>query len=278
MTVANILTVDLEDWYHICGVRGRIPPPERLESRVVPNARRILERLAHRRVRATFFVLGVVAERHPGLIREIAEAGHEIALHGHAHRRVYTLDREGFRRDLLEARDRVSNLAGREVRGYRAPEWSIREDSLWALDVLREEGFAYDSSMAPLPLIGSRAYPVIPHRVRKGKGGDLWEFPPLVGTTRLLSVPLGGGWGLRLFPFAWVRSAVRGLNRAGHPAVIFLHPREFDPAPPRIPLPLVKRFVLHAGFEPTARRLERLLRAFPFGPVSDHLPGSEPRV
>ncbi len=271
MRVTNILTVDLEDWYHICGVRGLSPEGDHLEARVEPNMRRILRHLDRWGVKATVFVLGVIAEKHPGLVREVAGNGHEIALHGYDHRRVYTMDREGFRRDLLKARDIVSGVVGKQIKGYRAPEWSIRDDSLWALDVMQEEGFTYDSSMAPLPLIGRRSYPTVPHVVRKGAGGGLWEVPPLVGKTMLMSVPLGGGWGLRFFPYRLIRSVVRGMNRAGHPAVIFLHPREFDPAPPCVTLPLHKRFVLYAGFRSTESRLERLLADFRFGPVSDYL-------
>lgn len=269
MTVENILTVDVEDWFHICGIEGLIPEASwpQLESRVTTNTMRILEVLRQGRVKATFFVLGFVAERHPDLIQEIDRAGHEIATHGYAHKRVYEMSPDTFRQDLKKAVSIISAITGCPVKGYRAPEWSIRDDSLWALDILHQEGFEYDSSMAPLPIIGNPDYPTIPYRLTIDQG-HLWEVPPLVGTTPLVNVPLGGGWGLRIFPYNLIRSTILKLNNQGRPAVIFLHPREFDLDNPRIRLPLVKKFVLDGRIERTGKRLDRLLEDFSFTSVS----------
>jgi polysaccharide deacetylase family protein (PEP-CTERM system associated) len=269
MTVENILTVDVEDWFHICGVERLLPEVSwpRLESRVTTNTMKILEVLRQKRVKATFFVLGFVAERHPDLIEEIDRAGHEIATHGYAHRRVYTMSPGRFRQDLLRAVSILSAITGTPVKGYRAPEWSIRDDSLWALDILQQEGFEYDSSMAPLPIIGNPDYAMIPHRLTLDHG-HLWELPPLAAATPLVNLPLGGGWGLRVFPYSLIRSTILKLNKQGQPAVIFLHPREFDRDNPRVRLPLVKRFVLDARIERTGERLERLLNDFDFTSVS----------
>ena len=188
MTIENILTVDVEDWFHICGVEKQIPESgwTRLESRVTKNTIKILETLRQKRAQATFFVLGFVAERYPDLIREIQKAGHEIATHGYSHRRVYTMSPDSFGRDLKRAVSTISMITGTPVKGYRAPEWSIRDDSLWALDILRQEGFEYDSSMVPLPIIGNPDYPNAPYR-RKLSQGHLWEFPPLVARTPLVN-------------------------------------------------------------------------------------------
>jgi len=269
MTVENILTVDVEDWFHICGVEKLIPQASwpRLESRVTINTMKILEFLCQKRVKATFFVLGFVAERHPDLIKKIDRAGHEIATHGYAHRRVYTMSPDRFRQDLIRAVSILSAITGKPVKGYRAPEWSIRDDSLWALDILQQEGFEYDSSMAPLPIIGNPDYAMIPHRLTLDQG-HLWELPPLAATTPLVNLPLGGGWGLRIFPYHLIRSTILKLNKQGQPAVIFLHPREFDLDNPRIRLPLVRRFVLDARIERTGKRLDRLLDDFDFTSVS----------
>ena len=269
MTVENILTVDVEDWFHICGVEKLIPEASwpRLESRVTINTMKILEVLRQKRVKATFFVLGFVAERHPDLIRTIDGAGHEIATHGYAHRRVYAMSPDRFRQDLIRAVSIISAATGKPVKGYRAPEWSIRDDSLWALDILQQEGFEYDSSMAPLPIIGNPDYAMIPHRLALDHG-HLWELPPLAAATPLVNLPLGGGWGLRVFPYSIIRSTILKLNKQGQPAVIFLHPREFDRDNPRIRLPLVKRFVLDARIERTGKRLDRLLDDFDFTSVS----------
>ena len=269
MTVENILTVDVEDWFHICGVEKLIPEANwpQLENRVTINTMKILEVLRQKRVKATFFVLGFVAERHPDLIRKIQRAGHEIATHGYAHRRVYTMSPETFRQDLIKAVSIISAITGYHVKGYRAPEWSIRDDSLWALDILQQEGFEYDSSMAPLPIIGNPEYATIPHRLTLNQG-YLWELPPLVATTPLVNLPLGGGWGLRVFPYNLIRFTILKLNNQGRPAVIFLHPREFDLDNPRIRLPLVKKFVLDARIKSTGKRLARLLDDFKFTTVS----------
>ncbi len=269
MTVHNILTVDLEDWFHICGVDHVLPETgwPYLESRVKRNTSKILDILRRRNVTATFFVLGYIAEQHAGLIRRIQSDGHEIATHGYAHRQVYTMTPDEFRRDLKKAIDVITTITGSQIKGYRAPEWSIRDDSLWALDILRQEGLEYDSSMAPLPIIGNPAYSRTPHR-RKVSTGHLWEFPPLTASMPLINLPLGGGWGLRVFPYRFIRATIQKLNRDGEPAVIYLHPREFDRDNPRVRLPLAKHFVLNARVVPTYERLDRLLDDFHFTSIS----------
>ncbi len=272
MTSRNILTIDVEDWFHICGVKELIPEViwPQLESRVSINTMKILDILSRKGVKATFFVLGFVAEAHPDLIIKIQGEGHEIATHGYAHMQVYAMTPDMFGEDLKKSVSIISGITGHPVKGYRAPEWSIRDDSLWALDILSRQGFEYDSSMAPLPIIGNPKYPKIPHRLTLDQG-ELWEFPPLVGSTPLVNLPLGGGWGLRVFPYRLISSAIRNLNAQGQPAVIYFHPREFDAANPRIRLPWAKRFVLDARFVRAEKRLQRLLEDFRFTSVSDVL-------
>jgi peptidoglycan-N-acetylglucosamine deacetylase len=272
MTVKNILTVDLEDWFHICGVGSFIPREswDSLESRVVENTTKLLDILGRAKTLATFFVLGSVAEKNPELIRKISGSGHEIASHGYAHRRVYTITPDLFRDDLRKSADILTGITGDKVKGYRAPEWSIRDGSMWALNILLEEGFQYDSSMAPLPIIGNPNYPTFPWKHRLS-GGEMWEIPPLVGVTRLISLPFGGGWGLRTFPYSLIRSAIIKNNQKGMPSLIFIHPREFDSNCPRVRLPLIKRFVLNASIESTEKRLERLLNDFEFTRAADFI-------
>ena len=268
MTVENILTVDLEDWFHICGIRHIIPETlwPRLEGRVTGNTLKILDFLKKRGVKATFFVLGFIAERYPDLIKEIQSKGHEIASHGYGHRRVYTMSPHAFREDVRKASDIIFRITGLKVRGFRAPEWSIRDDSLWALNILKEEGFEYDSSMAPLPIVGNPHFAKSPKILSLDKG-SLWEFPPLVRPTPFFNLPMGGGWGLRVFPYSHIRSTIKRMNRNGLPAMIYVHPREFDRENPRITLPWAKRFVLNARLERTDKRLERLLNDFRFAPT-----------
>jgi polysaccharide deacetylase family protein (PEP-CTERM system associated) len=277
MPVKNILTVDVEDWFHICGVSDYIPRESwnGLESRVVENTRSILGILDLAKTQATFFVLGSVAERHSELVKEISDSGHEIATHGYTHKRVYTMNPDSFREDLRKSVAILNGITGGNVKGFRAPEWSVREDSLWALDILLEEGFVYDSSMAPLPIIGNPEYPKVPWKHSLAQG-DMWEFPPLVGSTPFVNFPLGGGWGLRTLPYRFIRSAIKKNNSLGIPAVMFLHPREFDPSCPRIKLPLSKRFVLNAGLQNTGKRLNRLLEDFEFTSVENFLSSWHP--
>ncbi len=272
MTIPNILTVDVEDWFHICGVSRHLPRSswDALENKVETGTSIILNILKRQQVRATFFILGFVAERYPLLVRRIQAAGHEIATHGYEHRRVYTMTRQTFRRDLRRAVAAISKITGEPVTIYRAPEWSIRDDSIWALDILHEEGIRIDSSMAPLPIIGNPEYPKIPHMVQKGRFGML-EVPPLVFETPLVNLPAGGGWGLRVFPYRFIRNRVRRLNRAGHPALFFVHPREFLTDIPAVGLPVIKKLVLDARIEPTQKRLQRLLKDFRFTTISDAL-------
>jgi len=270
--VNNLLTIDLEDWFHICGVEDVLPPSacSRLESRVEVNTRKILGLFRQFDVKATVFVLGYIAEHHPDLIQEIEQEGHEIASHGYSHRRVYDMTPQQFRADLKRSLHIISGITGKPVRGFRAPEWSIRDDSLWALDVLAQEGFHYDSSMAPLPVIGDPRYQRVPHK-RSLSVGSLWEIPPLVGVTPLVNLPLGGGWGLRCFPYWLIRRTIHALNREGHPALIFLHPREFDRFRPPVHLPWIKRFVVSGGVVHTEQRIKRLLTEYTFTTVADFL-------
>ncbi|MBN1847755.1 MAG: DUF3473 domain-containing protein [Deltaproteobacteria bacterium] len=268
----NLLTVDVEDWFHICGVSEYITKeswPE-LESRVFQNTLKILEIFESHDVTATFFVLGYVAEKHPELVRQIRARGHEVATHGYGHNRVYTLTRHAFVQDIRKAVKIIFGITQQDKIGYRAPEWSIRDDSLWALEVLKQEDLAYDSSMAPLPVIGNPHYPRIPYE-RTLANGILWEFPPLVKRTPLVNLPIGGGWGLRVFPYGMIRSEISKLNQRGHPALIYLHPREFDRDCPQIPLPWIKRFVLNARVESTQKRLARLLNDFRFTSIGAYL-------
>ena len=268
MPLKNILTIDLEDWFHICGVGDYLPRETwpKLESRIVDNTRRILNLLDRARTCATFFVLGSVAERFPELISTIHQAGHEISSHGYSHQRVYTMTKDSFREDIKRSVDILTDITGVAVKGYRAPEWSVRDDSLWALDILLEQQMAYDSSMAPLHIIGNPSYSRIP-RIHKLSHGSLWELPPLTISFPGVNFPAGGGWGLRTFPYRMICSEIRRWNRQGMPAVMFFHPREFDSGCPQVTLPLIKRLVINGGFSDTEKRLARLLRDFEFTSV-----------
>jgi peptidoglycan-N-acetylglucosamine deacetylase len=268
----NCLTVDVEEWFHVCGVDGELAPDRwnELPGRVVDNTRDLLDLLGRCGIRATFFVLGWVAARYPRLVEAIAQAGHEIGSHGYWHRRVYELSVGSFAGELDRGREALAAAGAHAVIGFRAPEWSINDRSLWALEVLVRKGFRYDSSMAPLRIVGNPAYPQAPH-ARATASGDLIEFPPLVGRRLGQNIPLGGGWGLRMTDPARVLSAIERRNQQGTPVALFVHPWEIDPDPPRVHLPPGKRFVHYYRLAGFRERLEHVLRGASFGPMGEVL-------
>jgi polysaccharide deacetylase family protein (PEP-CTERM system associated) len=268
--VPNALTVDVEDWYHSV---LEIDPADwpKHEDRVVPATERLLACLAERGARGTFFVLGHVAELHPDLAPAIEAAGHEIACHGYAHRLVYDLSPEEFRDDLRRSLDILRAQCERPVRGYRAPYWSITRQSAWALDLVAKEGLTYDSSIYPTTtsLYGIPDAPRVPFHLTTPGGRQLVEFPPSVLRCPVRNLPFAGGIYLRLLPYGFVRWAMRRFRRGGWPALVYIHPPEFDPAKPRLPMPFARR-VLHYGRLDALRvKVPRLLADFSFVPLGE---------
>jgi polysaccharide deacetylase family protein (PEP-CTERM system associated) len=270
--MVNCLTVDVEEWFHVCGVGGPLAFEhwDELPSRVVQTTHDLLDLLDACAVRATFFVLGWVAARHPALVDEIVKAGHEIGSHGHLHRRVYELTPESFAQDLDASRAALVAAGVPSVLGYRAPEWSINGRSLWALDVLARAGFQYDSSVAPMRIVGDPNSPQFPH-TRATASGELLEFPPLVDCRFGHNMPLGVGWGLRMSAPHRVLKAIDDRNRRGIPVALIVHPWEIDPFPPRVKLPLAKSFVHYFRLGGFRERLERVIRGASFAPMGEVL-------
>jgi polysaccharide deacetylase family protein (PEP-CTERM system associated) len=271
----NILTVDVEDWYHICDIEHILPPSrwDQCESRVLVNVEKILRLLDRFRVKATFFILGYVAERTPEVLTMIHGEGHEIASHGYGHVQVYKQNPEIFLQDLIRSKALMEGVIGEKVIGYRAPEWSIcggKRDSYWALDLLVQHGFLYDSSIAPLRFIGIPDAPTTPYTLSTSHG-KIKEFPPLVMGSLLGNIPIGGGWGLRIFPYRTIRGTIERKNREGQPVLIFCHPSDFDPSPPELNLPWIKRFVCRGKIKTTEERLTRLLEDFEFATIREVL-------
>jgi polysaccharide deacetylase family protein (PEP-CTERM system associated) len=270
--IVNVLTVDVEEYYH--GVEFATALDERalaqLPSRVVEQTERLLDVLDVHGARATFFTLGLVAQRFPRLARSIVARGHELASHGWDHTPVFRLGGEAFRVDVRRAKHALENAAGHAVRGYRAPNYSIRHDTPWAFAILAEEGHTYDSSIHP---IGHDRYgfPEAPRFVYGVPGNELWEVP--VGTARALgtNVPVGGGF-FRLFPTPLLRGAIASVNRLDQqPLVLYVHPWEFDPAQPRPPMPWLDRFRHYVGLAGAERKLRALLAAFRFTTIEEAL-------
>ncbi len=270
----NAFTVDLEEWFHVCGVEPlRFERWATLPSRVEPTTRWLLDALDRANVRATFFIVGWVAERFPQLVEAVRDAGHEIGSHGHAHRRVYELDAEAFRRDLQASVQALKAAGAYDVSLFRAPEWSVNDRSLWALDVLVEEGFGLDASMAPLTMVGSLSSPRYPH-VRQTSAGPIVEVPPLVADRFGQVMPLGWGWGLRMSSPRRVLEAIERVNRRGQPAVLTVHPWEIDPDPPRVRLPARLHFAHYFRIGGFADRLRAILSGGHFGPIGRIVPAA----
>lgn len=267
---ANAFTVDVEEWFHICGVGGALAPGrwDALPSRVVDTTRHLLDDLDRAAARATFFVLGWIAERHPALVAEIVAAGHEVGSHGQAHERAYDLQPAGFSEDVRQSVRALRAAGAPAVHTFRAPEWSINQRSLWALDRLVQEGFTSDASMAPLRLVGSRHFPRHPHR-RQTPSGTIVELPPLVADRFGQVVPLGWGWGLRMSQPAGVLRALEQCNAAGNPAILMVHPWEIDSDPPRVALPPRLRFAHYFRLGGFRQRLRTVLAGADFGALAD---------
>ncbi len=272
--VVNGFSVDVEDWYQASdfdAVVGGVAAWDGYESRVVRNTERILDLLGEVDAKGTFFVLSWNAERHPELVRRIAEAGHEVASHGYAHGLVYEQTPEAFREDVTRAKRVLEDLSGAPVVGYRSPSFSITARSVWALDILLECGFRYDSSFFPIrdALHGLPEAGRFPSVIRRRDGQSLVEFP--ISTVRAFgrTLPLGGGGYLRLLPYAYFSWGIRRVNLAeGRPTVVYVHPWEVDPGQPRIPTAGRRGFSTHyVGLRGTDAKLQRLLREFRFAPL-----------
>ncbi len=271
----NALTVDVEDYFHVESFMGSIRQEDwpQWESRIERNTRRMLDLFARRNVRGTFFVLGWVAERHPDLVRDIAAAGHEIACHGYAHRMIDTQTESEFRADVLRAKAILEDVLGVAVEGYRAPTYSIRASTLWALDVLIEVGFRYDCSIFPIyhDRYGMPHAERFPHVIRRA-GGSIVEFPPSTLTLGGMNLPMAGGGYFRLLPYPLFRWGVRRINRHDRQAAMFLvHPWEIDPDQPRVPAGRLSTWRHRLNLHRTLPRLERLLNDFRFAPVREVL-------
>ena len=276
--IINAFTVDVEDYYQVSGFERDIRRDQwdQYESRVVANTERILALLKRHNVKATFFVLGWVADKHPQLVRDIHQAGHEIGSHGYWHRLIFDQSPEEFRTDLRQSRDVLQNIVKRPVTTYRAPSFSITKRSLWALDILAEEGFRIDSSIFPIRhdrygiCNGKRGIHSIPTSC-----GPLWEAPPSVARIARMNLPISGGGYFRLYPFRMSMHLLARHNaRTQHPFMFYVHPWEIDPQQPRLRAgSAISRSRHRINLARNESKLDRLLPAFRFGRLSDVVEG-----
>lgn len=262
----NALTIDVEDWYQTQDFNFPLKSWSGIEDRVVGSTETILEILSCYDVKATFFVLGCVAQKYPGLVRKIDALGHEIGSHGAWHQMVSKQSREEFRKDLRTSKDILENITGKAVRLFRAPSWSITRDTLWALQILDEEGFTGDSSIQPFetPLSGIKGAPQVPfHPVIDNHKLKLVEYPPPVLPLGRCILPFAGGFYLRIWPYAFVARALRSVNKA-RPGMVYVHPWEIDEQQPRVKASPLIRFIHYYNLKTTEQKLKRLLTDFNF--------------
>ena len=280
--ITNALSVDVEEYYHAeifrRGLNG--DGHHSFQSRVERSTDRLLELMREHGARATFFVLGEIAERHPALLRRLAAERHEIACHGDRHDNVWTQSPHEFRADIRRAKRSVEDAAGQAVIGYRAPNFSIRPaQQPWAYPTLLEEGFLYDSSVFPIvhDRYGQPDAPRFAHEVWRHTGRGLLEFP--ISTVRLarMNFPIGGGGYFRLLPLTVTMMAIHHVNaREGRPVMFYMHPWELDPDQPRQKMSWPHCVRHYAGLEKQVDKLSGLLSRFSFGPACEVLQLSQP--
>jgi polysaccharide deacetylase family protein (PEP-CTERM system associated) len=274
--IRNAFTIDVEDYFQVAALAGSVNKESwtTRESRVERNTRLILAMLAEHDVRGTFFILGWIAERHPGLVREVFASGHEVASHGYSHDLIYNQSEAKFREETVRSKSLLEDITGSAIKGYRAASFSITARSLWALDVLLDLDFEYDSSVFPIQhdrygipgasrSIGMLTAP---------SGRKLLEFPMSVARICGVSVPVSGGGYFRLLPYQVTRHGLQQINeKEQRPFTFYLHPWEVDPDQPRIAAPLMSRFRHYTNLSACEARLRRLLKEFSFGTMKDAL-------
>ena len=267
--IKNALTIDVEDYFHVTALAKSVDRKEwpLLESRVERNTQKLLRLFDGTSVKGTFFVLGWVAERYPEVVREIVGQGHELACHGYSHQLIYNQKRDEFREDTIRAKKLLEDISGQPISGYRAASYSITDKSRWAIEVLVEVGFEYDSSIVPVKhdLYGMEGSLAFPFRFQLQNGKTLKEFPP--STIELMGqrFPIGGGGYFRLFPYWFTRWGLSRLNRVSEmPFAFYLHPWEIDPDQPKIMADRKSTFRHYNNLEKCESRLKRLLIDFRF--------------
>ncbi len=274
--LTNAFTLDVEDYFQVAALAPSVPYDSwsQRESRVERNTGVILDLLAERNIRGTFFVLGWIALHYPQLVKRIAASGHEVASHGYSHQLIYRQTPEEFRAETVASKNLLEDLISAPVLGYRAASFSITRDSLWALDTLIDAGFQYDSSVFPIrhDRYGIPGAPREPGPLAAPSGRKIIEFPMSAASFLGVQVPVSGGGYFRLLPYWVTRSGLRQINRRHRrPFTFYLHPWEVDPGQPRIPASRLSRFRHYTNLHRCEQRLRQLLGEFSFAPMREVL-------
>lgn len=271
----NVLSVDVEDYFQVAALSEsvKIEDWSTITPRVVENTRRLLDLFDRHGVKATHFVLGWVAERFPDLVREIDARGHEIASHGYSHQLVYNQSPDVFRQETLKSKSILEDALGKPVTGYRAASYSITKKSLWALDILCELEFKYDSSIFPIrhDRYGIPDAELLPHKLKTPNGGEIVEFPLTTSSLFGINMPAAGGGYFRLYPYAFSKFLLRRVEKANKPIVFYLHPWEIDHEQPRVKVSALSTFRHYNNLKKCEQRLDKLLSQFSFGTMRESL-------
>lgn len=265
--IKNYLTIDVEDYYQVSAFENIIKPTEwdAMEHRVANNTKKILALLTENKIKATFFIVGWVADKYPYLVKDIHAHGHAIGCHSYWHRKVYDLTPEEFRADTKRAKSALEDIIGQPVLGYRAPSYSITNNSLWAIDILKDLGFTYDSSIFPIHH-DTYGIPQAPRFAYRHPNG-LMEYPISTALFLRQKIPISGGGYFRLLPYWITKLVLAKINQTEHqPFIFYFHPWEIDPKQPRMSKASWRsRFRHYQNLEQTEQRLVRLLKDFSFG-------------
>ncbi len=272
------MTVDLEDWFHPEYIASEVDQETAIPM-IEESYERTIRLLNEFQIRSTFFVNGQIAERFPNIIRDIEKQGHEVASHGYTHTPLWRMTPETFAKEVSKSNAIIQKAIGKPPIGFRAPSFSLSNNTIWALKVLKKAGYLYDSSVFPVktPLYGVRGVPLKPYRpsltniVEEQEEEPLIEFPPLAISFLGIRVPTPGGFYFRIIPSSLVKHAITKANRLGHPAMLYFHPWELLEKTPRIKLSLYRRFVSYVKLSRTEKQVRSIARIFKFAPVREIL-------
>lgn len=271
----NVLTIDVEDYFHVASLAKEIDINDwdSIATRVVNNTSRLLDLFDKYDAKCTFFILGWVAERYPDIVKEIDRRGHEVASHGYSHQLIYNQPYETFKKETIKSKAILEDITGKPVLGYRAASYSITEKSLWALDILAEAGFKYDSSIYPVhhDLYGIHGSPTEPHVLQTPSGERLIEYPPTTYKVLSYVLPIAGGGYFRLYPYWLTRYFYNTLNKQSKSFAFYLHPWEIDPEQPRVKTNFLSSFRHYNNLEKCESRLIQLLSDFDFKNMDEKL-------
>lgn len=262
----NALTIDVEDWYHTADLNLDTNCWPEYESRIEYGVNNILEILSTKNVKATFFILGYIAKEKSSIVRKISELGHEIGSHGYWHRMIGVQSRKEFKNEVKASKVLLEDITGKKVKLFRAPNWSIDANSLWALDIIEELGFICDSSIQPFvtPLSGMKGVPTFPfYPVINGRKLNIVEVPSTVIKVGRLHIPFAGGLYLRVFPYSFISYALKKVNQK-RPGMVYIHPWETDLEQPRICKTPICRFTHYYNLRTTLYKLKNLINNFNF--------------